>query len=252
MRGLLHTKSFTIDGDVTPIGSANMDRRNFDLNYEHNIRLYDRTLTTDVRRLQEHLMPTRWWGWWPLLLGPLGVGFVYLAAALDWPAALHKPTLERLAIGLTIASAAILLLRSAVRRHSFHVLMAALAVVVVCREFHWDWTDKTVYAALVVLAVWGWIWRGRVFPFLDGHPRTRVWFIATVVAYVFSQVIARRVFRDILPNEQALHVPLEEIAETVAHSCLLVVALLPPWRSVPSSDQSARDKLRAALPARSA
>jgi cardiolipin synthase len=33
--GLLHTKSMTIDDDMTLIGSANMDRRSFDLNYEN-------------------------------------------------------------------------------------------------------------------------------------------------------------------------------------------------------------------------
>lgn len=52
--GLLHTKSFTIDGMVTLIGSANMDRRSFDLNYENNILLYDLALTADMRRLQDH------------------------------------------------------------------------------------------------------------------------------------------------------------------------------------------------------
>ncbi len=51
--GLLHTKSLTLDGEVTLIGSANMDRRSFDLNYENNILFYDRRLTGDVRERQE-------------------------------------------------------------------------------------------------------------------------------------------------------------------------------------------------------
>jgi cardiolipin synthase len=51
--GLLHTKSLTVDGDVTLIGSANMDRRSFDLNYENNILFYDPQLTADVRRRQQ-------------------------------------------------------------------------------------------------------------------------------------------------------------------------------------------------------
>ncbi len=51
--GLLHTKSLTLDGEVTLIGSANMDRRSFDLNYENNILFYDPALTTDVRRRQQ-------------------------------------------------------------------------------------------------------------------------------------------------------------------------------------------------------
>lgn len=53
MDGLLHTKSLTIDGEVTLIGSANMDRRSFELNYENNILFYDRSLTADVRQRQE-------------------------------------------------------------------------------------------------------------------------------------------------------------------------------------------------------
>ena len=51
--GLLHTKSMTVDDDVTLIGSANMDRRSFDLNYENNILFCDRDLTAEMRERQE-------------------------------------------------------------------------------------------------------------------------------------------------------------------------------------------------------
>jgi cardiolipin synthase A/B len=54
--GLLHTKSLTLDGEVTLIGSANMDRRSFDLNYENNILFCDPALTEDVRRRQEEYL----------------------------------------------------------------------------------------------------------------------------------------------------------------------------------------------------
>ncbi len=54
--GLLHTKSLTLDGDVTLIGSANMDRRSFELNYENNILLYDPALTGQVRQRQEEYL----------------------------------------------------------------------------------------------------------------------------------------------------------------------------------------------------
>jgi len=50
--GLLHTKSLTIDREITLIGSANMDRRSFELNYENNILFYDPTLTNVVRQRQ--------------------------------------------------------------------------------------------------------------------------------------------------------------------------------------------------------
>ena len=51
--GLLHTKSLTLDGEVTLIGSANMDRRSFDLNYENNILFSDPGMTSDMRRRQQ-------------------------------------------------------------------------------------------------------------------------------------------------------------------------------------------------------
>jgi cardiolipin synthase A/B len=54
--GLLHTKSLTVDCEVTLIGSANMDRRSFELNYENNILFYDPALTRDVRQRQHDYM----------------------------------------------------------------------------------------------------------------------------------------------------------------------------------------------------
>lgn len=54
--GLLHTKSLTIDGEVTLIGSANMDRRSFELNSENNILFWDKGLTAEMRaRQQEYI-----------------------------------------------------------------------------------------------------------------------------------------------------------------------------------------------------
>ena len=51
--GLLHTKSLTLDGEITLIGSANLDRRSFELNYENNILFYDPALTAQMRQRQD-------------------------------------------------------------------------------------------------------------------------------------------------------------------------------------------------------
>ncbi len=51
--GLLHTKSVTVDREITLIGSANMDRRSFDLNFENNILFCDQALTADMRQRQQ-------------------------------------------------------------------------------------------------------------------------------------------------------------------------------------------------------
>ncbi|NIZ08392.1 cardiolipin synthase [Pseudooceanicola sp. HF7] len=51
--GLLHAKSLTLDGHAALIGSANLDRRSFELNYENNILLEDVALTTALRERQQ-------------------------------------------------------------------------------------------------------------------------------------------------------------------------------------------------------
>ena len=51
--GLLHAKSLTLDGEISLIGSANMDRRSFELNYENNILVHDPALTAAMRERQQ-------------------------------------------------------------------------------------------------------------------------------------------------------------------------------------------------------
>ncbi|BDG73140.1 cardiolipin synthase [Roseomonas fluvialis] len=50
--GLLHAKTLTLDGEVALVGSANMDRRSFDLNYENTILLADAATTALLRDRQ--------------------------------------------------------------------------------------------------------------------------------------------------------------------------------------------------------
>ncbi len=51
--GLLHSKSLTIDGKVSLIGSSNLDLRSFDLNYENNILLQDEKITQAIAQRQQ-------------------------------------------------------------------------------------------------------------------------------------------------------------------------------------------------------
>ncbi|CDG39008.1 cardiolipin synthase [Asaia bogorensis] len=51
--GLLHTKALTLDGAMALIGSANLDRRSFDLNFENNILLADPDFTRQIRERQQ-------------------------------------------------------------------------------------------------------------------------------------------------------------------------------------------------------
>ena len=51
--GLLHAKTLTIDGEISMVGSSNLDLRSFDLNYENNILIHDAALTRDIAGRQE-------------------------------------------------------------------------------------------------------------------------------------------------------------------------------------------------------
>jgi len=55
------------------------------------------------------------------------------------------------------------------------------------------------------------------------------WWTATMAVYFLSVLISRRVFRHILPCEKELHIPLEEVMETMAHLMMLGTSILA-WR----------------------
>ncbi|WP_201528935.1 cardiolipin synthase [Psychrobacter frigidicola] len=46
--GLLHAKTLTVDGEISLIGSTNLDLRSFELNYENNVVMSDKALTADI------------------------------------------------------------------------------------------------------------------------------------------------------------------------------------------------------------
>jgi phosphatidylserine/phosphatidylglycerophosphate/cardiolipin synthase-like enzyme len=50
--GLLHTKSVTVDARITLVGSANMDRRSLELNFENNLLMLDPGVTAMIRDRQ--------------------------------------------------------------------------------------------------------------------------------------------------------------------------------------------------------
>lgn len=50
--GLLHTKSLTVDGELALVGSANLDRRSLQLNFENNLLIADAVLTKTIGNRQ--------------------------------------------------------------------------------------------------------------------------------------------------------------------------------------------------------
>ena len=48
--GFMHAKTLAVDGEICSTGTANMDLRSFNLNYELSVLLFDRALTRDMER----------------------------------------------------------------------------------------------------------------------------------------------------------------------------------------------------------
>ncbi|MFN4100427.1 MAG: phospholipase D-like domain-containing protein [Pararhodobacter sp.] len=58
--GLLHAKAVTVDGALAMVGSANLDRRSFELNFENNLLISDPAVTAALRvRQQSYLADSR-------------------------------------------------------------------------------------------------------------------------------------------------------------------------------------------------
>ena len=64
---VLHSKHFSVDDDVTVIGSSNMDIRSFNLDFEVSVMCVSRSLTTAMRQVEDHyrslsheLTPEEW------------------------------------------------------------------------------------------------------------------------------------------------------------------------------------------------
>nr|WP_315137284.1 cardiolipin synthase [uncultured Capnocytophaga sp.] len=50
-KGFVHAKTFVIDGEVASVGTANLDARSFDLNFEVNALVYNKTVASDLQRI---------------------------------------------------------------------------------------------------------------------------------------------------------------------------------------------------------
>ncbi|WP_062543415.1 phospholipase D-like domain-containing protein [Rufibacter tibetensis] len=50
-KGFIHSKTMVIDGAVSMVGTANMDNRSFELNFEENAVIYDVTTSQQLREM---------------------------------------------------------------------------------------------------------------------------------------------------------------------------------------------------------
>jgi hypothetical protein len=119
-------------------------------------------------------------------------------------------------------------------------VLAGLAFSFTCREIHFDGTDKGIKVALAVLIVWTILWRKRLIAAARDISHSR-WVLASALTYALSKLVEKRVFKsgrlEIIPNEEAIHVTLEEGMELVAHLLLLLSTVMGAWKIRSSQDK---------------
>lgn len=169
---------------------------------------------------------------WIYLPGIAGILLVYLADAKKWEQVLSKPNHETLAIILMSLTTVIMIIGIFRDKGILIKIFLALAVSFLCREIHFAGTGKGIYIALVIIIAWSCIRREEVLKDLKGRAFLHACLLGTAFSYFLSQTIARRVWRDIFPFEDKVHVPLEEMTENVAHIFLLITALILVFRKV--------------------
>ena len=189
--------------------------------------------------------------WWLLLIAPVVLAAATVAANMlgfgrsesgkcaNW--------LEIFAPYLAATGLAIYAVRAVVTRKPLFLMLTFLAAAMLLREIEWEhldmigwmsrgiifWTHLGIYTAFVVVAVWMVLWRKKIADTLKDR-----WYIslvsASVWAFILSQLIARGVFDAkrlaIIPNEDEIHLFLEEAVETAGHVLWIAGAIVGSWR----------------------
>lgn len=137
--------------------------------------------------------------------------------------------LEVIAPWLLVIAVLMYWFKLAITRNLSYCVIGAFAICLLLREIHWDQTIKTIiFPLLGAVMIWMYFWRDLMDKPSQNKVHT-VFFIAAIFTYFCCQVVEKRLLRP-LPYEFATHTLLEEISETIAHSLLILAALLGSWK----------------------
>jgi hypothetical protein len=169
-------------------------------------------------------------GFWAFIPVLIGVGVVYYGESQGSDTRTWKGPCEMIAIWLMGATTALFLLRAILFRTYTDMILLALAASFLCREIHFTGTHKGIYYAIGIIGAWTWLWRDRLLEEVDGKKQLKVAVFCMCWSYLVAIIIQKRVFKEkrlpLLPNEDLLHVPLEEVTENFSHAAFFLVGLV--------------------------
>lgn len=169
--------------------------------------------------------------WWPMLIAPAAL-ITLISIAGQFGKLTMKSFAEPISPPILALATVIFALTAWRRRNPLCWVLTGLAFSFTCREIHFYGTHKGITVALAVLAVWTILWRERLLAAARNISHSR-WVAASAFTYVLSKLVEKRVFRaerlPLIPNEDAIHITLEEGMELVAHLLLLLSAVMGAW-----------------------
>jgi len=186
-----------------------------------------RNILHELRDWMKVVFTSGIWSFFPVIIG---IGVAYWIDANGIGEGAVKGTSEVIAIWLMALVVAVFLLRVIIYKMRTDIVMLILGVGFLCREIHFAGTDKGVYVVAVIAGLLAWVWRDNILDELDGKNQVKAAMFCMFWSYLVTLLIQRRVFREhrigILPDENIMHISLEEITENFAHLAFLAVGLI--------------------------
>ncbi len=181
--------------------------------------------------------------WWLLLIAPVVLAAATIAANLLGfgrdESGESAGWLEIFAPYLAATGLIIYAEWTLVTRKPLFLMLTFLAAAMLLREIDWTHegiiiaTHLGIYTAFVVVAVSMVIWREKIADALKDR-----WYVSLLIAAVWtfflSLLVSRRVFKagrlPVIPNEDEIHLFLEEAVETAGHVLWIAAAIIGSWR----------------------
>ena len=170
------------------------------------------------------------WAFFPVLIA---VGLVYIGhyhgvTEAQWES-VWKNRLELTAVPVLSLTVALLIIAVLRAKKRIDIVFLGVSIAFLCREIHFAGTSTGVYIAVGIVAGLAFFWRDTILDELQNENFHKATIFALIWSYFVSLVIQRRAFSakhlDILPDEQSVHIGLEEMTEDMAHIIFLLLAV---------------------------
>jgi len=163
-------------------------------------------------------------GIWCFAPAVLAIFFVYWAEGYSKSLISKKPN-EVLALVLMSFVVGLFLIRSLLYRLEIDYVLLLMAANFLSREIHFTGTDQTVVFISAFVLAWVVYRKERILANIENARLFQIALTGTIFTYFIAVLIQRRVFTPerlaFLPDEQLMHISLEEVMENIAHAYFL-------------------------------